>query len=204
MTTRPRSTSSCCKASASWLPITASSARFRLEGIFPAPRGIPQIEVTFDIDANGILNVSAGDQATGKEQRVTISESSNLDQGDVERMIRDAESHAGEDRRRREQIDARNELDSLAYRVEQQLRELEDRLPVHEKARAEQVVADARQALGDQAGLDRVRPLISDLLQLAQSLPTGAAAAGAASGNGSNGNGADSDTEVIDAEFTRE
>ena len=179
-------------------------ARFRLEGISPAPRGIPQIEVTFDIDANGILNVSARDQATGKEQRVTISESSNLDQGDVERMIRDAESHAGEDRRRREQIDARNELDSLAYRVEQQLRVLEDRLPVHEKARAEQVVADARQALGDQAGLDRVRPLISDLQQLAQSLPTSAAAAGTASGNGSSGNGAHSDTEVVDAEFTRE
>jgi len=179
-------------------------ARFRLEGISPAPRGIPQIEVTFDIDADGIVDVSARDQATGKEQRVTISESSNLDHGEVERMIRDAESHAGEDRRRREQIDAHNELDSLAYRVEQQLRELEDRLPVHEKARAEQVVVDARQALADQAGLDRVRPLISDLQQLAQSLPTSAAAAGAASANGSSGNGADRDTEVVDAEFTRE
>ena len=94
-------------------------ARFRLEGIRPAPRGVPQIEVTFDIDANGILNVSARDKDTGAEQQVTISESTNLDQGDIERMVRDAEEHAGEDRRRREEIDARNELDSLAYRVEQ-------------------------------------------------------------------------------------
>ena len=96
-------------------------ARFRLEGIEPAPRGVPQIEVTFDIDANGILNVSARDKATGKEQRVTISESTNLDQSEIERMVSDAQSHAGEDRQRREEIDARNELDSLAYRVDQLL-----------------------------------------------------------------------------------
>jgi molecular chaperone DnaK (HSP70) len=93
-------------------------ARFRLEGIKPAPRGQPQVEVTFDIDANGILNVSAQDKDTGKEQRVTISESTNLDKADIDQMIRDAESHSDEDRRRREEIDARNELDSLAYRVE--------------------------------------------------------------------------------------
>jgi molecular chaperone DnaK len=186
-------------------------ARFRLEGIPPAPRGVPQIEVTFDVDANGILNVSARDKASGKEQRVTISESSNLDKGEVEEMIRSAEAHAGEDRRRREEIDARNELDSLAYRVDQLLRELQDRLPVNEKARAEQLVADAREAISEQAGLDRVRPLISDLQQMAQSLPAAAAAtAGAASGNGASdgaGNGAPragDDEEVVDAEFTRE
>src|SRR4051794_3281332 len=92
-------------------------ARFRLEGIPPAPRGVPQVEVTFDIDANGILNVSARDTQSGKEQRVTISETTNLDQGDIEQMVRDAEAHAEDDRRRREEIDARNELDSLAYRV---------------------------------------------------------------------------------------
>src|SRR5689334_7119529 len=100
-------------------------ARFRLEGIQPAPRGTPQIEVTFDIDANGILNVSAKDKATGKEQTVTITETTNLDQGDIERMIRDADQHAAEDRRRREEIDARNELDMLAYRVEQLVTELQ-------------------------------------------------------------------------------
>jgi molecular chaperone DnaK len=187
-------------------------ARFRLEGIQPAPRGVPQIEVTFDIDANGILNVSARDEQTGKEQRVTISESTNLDPADIERMVADAQAHAGEDRQRREEIDARNELDSLAYRVDQLVSELQDRLPVNDKARAEQLVADGRQAIQEQAGLDRVRPLIADLQQMVHSLPASASAAAAAqtSGNGAGGNGADAtgqaaeDEEVVDAEFTRE
>jgi molecular chaperone DnaK len=182
-------------------------------GIPPAPRGVPQVEVTFDIDANGILNVTARDKDTGAEQHVTISESANLDQGDVERMIREAESHADEDRRTREEIDARNELDSLAYRVEQLVADLQDRLPVNEKARAEQVVADARQALSEQAGLDRVRPLIADLEQLLHGLPASAASAGAAPGGDgdgegdgrfSRGEGDAEDEEVVDAEFTRE
>jgi molecular chaperone DnaK len=188
-------------------------ARFRLEGIPPAPRGVPQIEVTFDIDSNGILNVSAKDQASGQEQTVTISESTNLDQGEIERMVQEAQEHSQEDRRAREEIDARNELDSLAYRVEQLVNDLQDRLPVNEKARAEQLVADARQAISERAGLDRVRPLIADLEQIAHALPASAsAAAGAASstGNGApaGGNGdqatADDDEEVVDAEFTRE
>ena len=111
--------------------------RFRLENIRPAPRGVPQIEVTFDIDANGILNVSARDKDTGAEQRITISESSNLDQSEVERMVKDAEQHRDEDRRLRELTDARNELDTMAYQVERVLNERGDALPVHEKARAE-------------------------------------------------------------------
>jgi molecular chaperone DnaK len=189
-------------------------ARFRLEGIRPAPRGVPQVEVTFDIDANGILNVSAKDKETGAEQRVTISESANLDQGDVDRMISEAQEHAEEDRRRREEIDARNELDSLAYRVEQLVTELQDRLPVNEKARAEQLVADARQAISEQAGLDRVRPMIADLEQMLHALPASAAQAagagagagggGATAGNGQGAQSQDSDEEVVDAEFTRE
>jgi molecular chaperone DnaK len=182
-------------------------ARFRLEGIRPAPRGTPQIEVTFDVDANGILNVSARDKDTGAEQQVTITETTNLDQTDIEQMIRDAEQHAAEDRRRREEIDARNELDMLAYRVEQLVAEMQDRLPVHEKARAEQVVADARQAISEQAGLDRVRPLIADLQQLMSALPASAAAAQpAGDGNGAGaGAAAESvDEEVVDAEFTRD
>ena len=89
-------------------------ARFRLEGIRPAPRGVPQIEVTFDVDANGILHVSARDKDTGAEQEVTISETTNLDQGEVERMVQEAQQHAGEDKRRREEIDARNELDAVS------------------------------------------------------------------------------------------
>jgi molecular chaperone DnaK len=184
-------------------------ARFRLEGIRPAPRGVPQVEVTFDIDANGILNVSAKDKETGAEQRVTISESTNLDQSEIERMVRDAEAHAGEDRARREEIDARNELDSLAYRVQQLLGELQERLPVHEKARAEQLLADARQAISEQAALDRVRPLIADLQQLVHGLPASASAGAAAGGDAAAGNGAGAedgagDEEVVDAEFTRE
>ncbi len=188
-------------------------ARFRLEGIPPAPRGVPQVEVTFDIDANGILNVSAKDKETGKEQRVTISESTNLDQRDIEHMISDAEAHADEDRRRREEVDARNELDSLAYRVEQLLSELSDRLPVHEKARAEELLTDARRALEEQAGLDRVRPLTSELQQLVHGLPASAGAAqaaanGAAAGNGDGAAGqtedGEQDSEVVDAEFTRD
>jgi molecular chaperone DnaK len=181
-------------------------ARFRLEGIRPAPRGVPQVEVTFDVDANGILHVSARDQETGTEQQVTISESTNLDQGDIEQMITDAEQHAGEDRQRREEIDARNQLDALAYRVEQLVGELQDRLPVHEKARAEQLVADARRAIQEQAGLDRVRPMIADLEQMVHGLPASASAA-APSGAGDGAadqQAAESDEEVVDAEFTRE
>jgi molecular chaperone DnaK len=192
-------------------------ARFRLEGIRPAPRGVPQIEVTFDVDANGILHVTARDKDTGAEQTVTISESTNLDQSEVERMLREAEANAAEDRRRREEIDARNELDALAYRVEQIINEAQDRLPVHEKARADQLVADARQAIADEAGLDRVRPLISDLQQALQSLQAAAAQQGrpagagagnggqaAAGGDGQGAGGGAQDDEVVDAEFTRE
>ena len=182
-------------------------ARFRLEGIRPAPRGVPQIEVTFDIDANGILNVSARDKETGAEQKVTIAESTNLDQGEVERMVREAEQHMDEDRRRREEIDARNELDSAAYRVEQLLGELGDRLPVHEKARAEQLVADARAAIEEKAGLDRVRPLIADLQQLvhgaARERRRGARRAARRQDGGDASEHAE-DEEVIDAEFTHD
>jgi molecular chaperone DnaK len=185
-------------------------ARFRLEGIPPAPRGVPQIEVTFDLDANGILNVSAKDTSSGKEQKVTIEESANLDQSEVERMLQEAQQHSEEDRRRREEIDARNELDSVAYRVEQLISELGDRVPVHEKARAEQLVADARQAISEQAGLDRVRPMIADLeqqmhaLQASASQPAGARAGGGGDGDGGAGATAADDDEVVDAEFTRE
>ena len=145
-------------------------------GIRPAPRGIPQIEVTFDIDANGILNVSARDKDTGAEQRITISETSNLDQSEVERMIKDAEQHRDEDRRVRELTDARNELDTVTYQVERVLSERGDALPVHEKARAENLATEARQALKDQAPLDRLKTLSAELQQVYQILvapPTG-------------------------------
>jgi molecular chaperone DnaK len=174
--------------------------RFRLEGIRPAPAGVPQIEVTFDIDANGILNVSARDKETGAEQRITISESSNLDKSEVERMIRDAESHREEDVRIREQVDARNELDSAAHQVERRIQELGDQVPTHERARADMLINDARQAVKEQAPLDRVRSLTSELRQIYQAL--GAARAGdSAPSNDANGE-ATSDDDVIDADFT--
>jgi molecular chaperone DnaK len=139
--------------------------RFRLDEIPPAPRGTPQINVTYDIDANGILNVTAKDQNTGREQHITISESSNLDQNDIQRMIDEAEQHRSEDSRLRQVIDARNELDTAAYQLERTLAEFGDQAPVHEKARAEMLVADARQAVKEEAPLDRIRSLTSEIQQ---------------------------------------
>jgi molecular chaperone DnaK len=174
--------------------------RFRLENIRPAPRGVPQIEVTFDIDANGILNVTARDKDTGAEQRITITETSNLDQSEVERMIADAERHSGDDRRLRELTDARNELDSAAYQVERLLAERGDTVAVHEKARAENLIADARQALGQDTALDRLRSLTAELRQVYQALAIPAQGVGRQDTAGTSGG--DADDDVIDAEFT--
>jgi len=176
--------------------------RFRLENIRPAPRGVPQIEVTFDIDANGILDVSAKDKDTGAEQRITISESSNLDRSEIERMIADAERHHAEDVRLRERIDARNELDAAAYQVERRLSELGDAAPVHERARAETLVADARQAVKEEAPLDRLRSLTAELQQVFHGLSAVSATppgGGREQRPGGQGDGGD---DVIDAEFT--
>ncbi len=120
--------------------------RFQLVGLPPAPRGVPQIEVAFDIDANGIVNVAAKDVATGKEQKITISGSSGLNKGEVERMVKDAEAHAADDKVRREVIDARNQADSLAYSVEKTIAENRDRLPATDVSRVESAVAAVRQA----------------------------------------------------------
>ncbi|GAB2836923.1 molecular chaperone DnaK [Actinoallomurus bryophytorum] len=160
--------------------------RFRLENIRPAPRGEPQVEVTFDVDANGILNVSAKDKDTGAEQAITISESTNLDQSEIERMIRDAEQHSSEDARVREAIDARNALDSVAYQVEKRLNELGDRVAEHEGARAQMLVNDARQAVKEEAPIDRIRSLTAELQQVYHGL-TAAAGAGGPEGTGASG-----------------
>jgi molecular chaperone DnaK len=184
-------------------------ARFRLENIRPAPRGEPQIEVTFDIDANGILHVSARDKDTGAEQKVTISETSTLDKAEIDQMIADAESHRSEDARLREQVDARNELDSVAYQVERRLSELGSSVAEHDRARAEMLVADARQAVKEDAPIDRLRSLTGDLQQVYHSLS--AAASSTSSYGGDTGGGSpqpsdpasgSDDDDVIDAEFT--
>jgi molecular chaperone DnaK len=186
--------------------------RFRLENIRPAPRGEPQIEVTFDVDANGILNVSAKDKDTGAEQAITISESTNLDQSEIERMIRDAEQHSSEDARVREAIDARNALDSVAYQVEKRLNELGDRVAEHELARAQMLVNDARQAVKEEAPIDRIRSLTAELQQIYHGLTAAAAGAGGPAGPGTPGGPGGpgggpeqpppGGEDVIDAEFT--
>ena len=183
--------------------------RFRLENIRPAPRGIPQVEVTFDTDANGILNVSARDKETGAEQKITISESSNLETSEVDRMVRDAEQNRSEDQQLRELVDARNELDSAAYQVERRVSELGASAPANEKARAEMLVGEARQAIKEESPLDRLRSLTSDLQQVYHGL--GAAGSGPGSAGGAPGEGGSPDApqgagtgddDVIDAEFT--
>ncbi len=176
--------------------------RFRLENIRPAPRGVPQIEVTFDIDADGILDVSAKDSDTGAEQRITISESSNLDRSEIERMVADAERHHAEVVRLRELIDARNELDAAAYQVERRLDELGDAAPVHERARAGTLVADARQAVKEEAPLDRLRSLTAELQQVYHGLSAVSAPPPGAGRQRPGGQGGDGGDDVIDAEFT--
>ncbi|PYU98353.1 MAG: molecular chaperone DnaK, partial [Acidobacteria bacterium] len=143
---------------------------FRLEGIRPAPRGVPQIEVTFDIDANGILTVAAKDKASGKEQKITITGSTQLSKEEIDRMVRDGQAHSEEDRRRREEVEARNSADSIAYQVERQIRDLGD-VPLNEKARAEQLIAEIRDLVkSNSSDIARLRQLTSDLQQIAHAL----------------------------------
>src|SRR6195256_1560873 len=133
--------------------------KFHLTGIPPAPRGVPQIQVTFDIDANGILNVNAKDLATGKDQKIAITSSSGLSKEDVERMAKEAEAHSAEDKERREQIESKNQLDSLVYSVEKMLRENGDKISGSERGDVENAIADAKKALesNDKASMDNAR-----------------------------------------------
>jgi molecular chaperone DnaK len=184
--------------------------RFRLEGIRPAPRGVPQIEVTFDIDANGILNVSARDRDTGAQQTITITQTSNLDPQEVERMVADAERHRLDDARSRELVDARNELDAVAYQVERRIAEGGERVPQHERQRADMLVNEARQALNDNnADAARLRSLVSELQQVYQSLGAVRADGGAGGPSAASdaqqsqpSESATGDDDVIDADFT--
>ncbi len=181
--------------------------RFRLEGIRPAPRGVPQIRVVLDIDANGILHVTARDQETGLEQKVTISESTNLAKNEVERMVREARQYAAEDKERRLTVEAKNQADSMAYQLDRMLSELGDRVPVHERARGEQLIREVRRAVREE-GTDRgqYQQLAGDLQQALQMLTaaahqeaSSASAGGGQARYGSRGRGGD---DVIDAEFS--
>src|SRR6476469_1995273 len=176
---------------------------FRLEGIRPAPRGVPQIEVTYDIDANGILTVTAKDKESGKEQKITISGSTQLSKEEIDRMVADAQSHSEEDRRRREEVEARNTADSMAYQVERQLQELGDRVPLNEKARAEQLITQIRELVkNNSSDVSRLRQLTSDLQQVGYGLSSsGPAGQGPHSGRPGGPQPGGGDDDVIDAEF---
>ena len=139
-----------------------SLGRFHLDGIPPAPRGVPQVEVTFDIDANGILHVSAKDQGTGKEQKIRIESSSGLSKEEVERMSREAEAHAVEDKRRREGVEKRNAADGLVYSVEKLLKEQGEKLPAAEREGVEGAVAAVKKALEgeDEVALDQAMEML--------------------------------------------
>ncbi len=175
-----------------------SLGRFRLEGIPPAPRGVPQIEVTFDIDANGILNVSARDKATGKEQRITITASTNLSKEEVERMVREAQLHAAEDKARRELVEMKNQADSLAYQAEKSLKELGDKVDSIERSRIEGLIKDLREAIA-QENRSRIQQLSSDLQQALFRVSQAAYGDGAAPGAGSSGR---KDDGVVEGEYT--
>jgi len=188
-----------------------SLGTFRLDGIPPAPRGVPQIEVTFDIDANGILNVRARDKGTGKEQSISITGASTLPKDEVERMVYEAEQNASEDQERRERIDMKNQADSLAYQAEKQLADLGDKVPADDKAKIEGMVKDLREAIA-QEDFDRIKSLMAELQQtlytVGSNLYQGAAGGPEDMGNGagpsdSTGSAGSSDSDdVIDAEFS--
>jgi molecular chaperone DnaK len=177
--------------------------RFKLENIRPAPRGEPQIEVTFDVDANGILHVTARDKDTGAEQGITISEQSNLDKSEVERMLAEAEANRREDEQLRQVVEARNALDSAAYQVERRLAELGDSVAAHDRARAEMLVADARQAVKEDAPMDRVQALTSELQQVLYGLQPMPSGNGNGQPTGDGQGSAAGDEDVVDAEFDR-
>ena len=188
-----------------------SLGTFRLDGIPPAPRGIPQIEVTFDIDANGILTVGAKDKGTGKEQSISITGASTLPKDDVERMVRDAEQNASTDKERRERIDLKNQADSLAYQAEKQMSELGDKVPAADKTKVDGLVKDLREAIAAE-DFDKIKTMTTDLQQALYGITTNLyqqaggdtpptdgdggtppGAGGTASGGGD---------DVIDADFT--
>jgi molecular chaperone DnaK len=188
--------------------------KFQLTGIPPAPRGVPQIEVTFDIDANGILNVTAKDLATGKDQTIKITSSSGLSKEEVERMAKEAEAHSAEDKSRREQIESKNQLDSLVYSVEKMLRENGGKISGSERGDVENAIADAKKALesNDKASMDNARERLTQAShklaeQMYRSTSTqsrGSSGDGGAAGTGaasSSGGQSKKDEGVVDAEY---
>jgi molecular chaperone DnaK len=185
---------------------------FHLAGIPPAPRSVPQIEVAFDIDANGIMHVTAKDLGTGKEQKITITSSSGLSKEDVDRLVRDAESHADEDRKRREEIEAKNQLDSLVYNVEKMLSESREKLSGSDVQSLESAISEARKAM-EQGGVDNLKRATDNLQKASHKLAevmyqqAGSAGTGGAPGAGAGPSGSaesGSPDDVIEAEVVDE
>ncbi len=180
---------------------------FRLDGVPPAPRGVPQIEVTFDIDANGILNVAAKDKGTGKEQSISITGASTLPSNEVDRMVKEAESNAAADKERRERIDRKNQGDSLAYQIEKQLAELGDKVPADDKTKVEGLIKDLREAI-EKEDDDRIKTLTTELQQAFYAVSSslyqqaGGPTDGGPTGGGSTGGPTGGGDDVIDADFT--
>jgi molecular chaperone DnaK len=185
--------------------------RFQLTGIPPAPRGMPQVEVTFDIDANGILHVSAKDKATNREQKIRIEGSSGLSEAEVDKMVKQAEQHAAEDKGRREQIDRRNRLDAMVYEVEKNSKEWADRLDSANKERLSQAVEGAKQALrtGEaeavQKALDELSQAYSaagtSLYESARAQQSEGSAAGAEGAQGQPGAAETKQEDVVEADY---
>ncbi len=184
--------------------------QFRLDGIPPAPRGMPQVEVSFDIDANGILNVNAADKATGREQKITITASTNLGQADIDRMMREAEQHKAEDAHRKEMVDARNQADNLAYQVEKTLRDLGDKVDGATRGDLEAKINDVREAIKTD-DVTRIKRTMETLQQasmkLGETMYAGQSGATPGAAPGSNGTGGAEGTgegegDVVEGEFT--
>jgi molecular chaperone DnaK len=182
--------------------------KFHLDGIAPAPRGVPQVEVTFDIDANGILNVRAKDLGTGKEQKVTITASTTLNKDEVSKMVKDAEAHAEEDRKHREEVEARNQADSLVYQAEKQLQENGDKIDAAVRSEVESKIEPVKQAIKDN-DVERMRSTSQELATAMQKIGEAVyrqaqgAGAGAQSATGTDGKpgGKPGDGDVVDADF---
>jgi molecular chaperone DnaK len=194
---------------------------FRLDGIPPAPRGMPQIEVTFDIDANGILHVSAKDLGTGKDQKITIQGSSGLSKEEVEKMTKEAELHAAEDKKRKEAVETKNQLDSAIYQLEKTIKDAGDKLPAAIKSKGESTIADAKKDLESndvdrmKSALEKISAVGGEIYQEAQKAAqtAGAPGAGAAEGGGASAAGessaqsegaakkAEKKADVVDADF---
>jgi molecular chaperone DnaK len=189
---------------------------FQLVGIPPAPRGVPQIEVTFDIDANGIMNVTAKDRATNNEQKITITSSSGLSKDEIDKMAKDAEAHAGEDRTRKEEIELRNQADSMVYNVDKMLKEHRSKISEPDAKNVEDALAETRKAI-EEGGKERIQAAMDKLTQTSHKLAEamykttsaggpGATDGGGQAGPGGSGEGPSTDgakpkETVVDAEF---